>query len=101
MKKNLTVSASGLIVGFARNLESELNDINFSLLRIEAPLFVDLLKFGYISSSEGVNEWYYRPELGIGYSYFQLSGAYNVFFDGEGAEALNKFQLNFRMKYTL
>jgi hypothetical protein len=100
LHKKYSVSASALVLGFTRNLDTPLNDFNFSLLRIEAPVFIDLTKVGFIASPGGTNSWYYRPEIGIGYSIFHLSGGFNIFFKSEGSEDLSDLNLNFRIKYT-
>lgn len=100
LSKKMTISASGLVFGFTRNLEKDLNDYSFSLLRIEAPIFIDITKFGYIQAPGGKNHWYYRPEIGIGYSIFQLSSGYNLFYKNDGTENLSHFSLNFRTKFV-
>lgn len=93
-------SASAFIFGYSRNLNINLTDINFSLIRVEAPFYFELFKFGYIGNAESTNNWYYRPELGFGYSIFQLTAGYNLFFNKDRAKDLSKFNLNLRAKYV-
>lgn len=100
LRKKTSISASAFVFGFSRNIETDLNDYNFSLVRIEAPLYIELFKVGYIQAPGGNNHFYYRPEIGIGYSLFHLSGGYNVFFKSEKSEELSNLSLNFRIKYT-
>ncbi len=98
-KRKFSFSTSALIFGYSRNLESSMNDFNFTLLRLEAPIFVDITQFGFINALES-NHWYYRPEVGIGYSIFQLSLGYTVFFKSHKARSLSNTFVSYRAKYT-
>jgi len=101
IKSKPSFSMSALTVGFTQNIETtSLSDLNFSLLRLEAPLYIDVLQFGFIDNSNR-SYWYYRPELGIGYSIFHLSGGYNLFFGSrKGRESLSNAMINFRIKHV-
>ncbi|MEM9547337.1 MAG: hypothetical protein AAGA77_15265 [Bacteroidota bacterium] len=99
-KDRYSTSFSALIFGYVQNVQSQdLSDLNFSLLRIEAPLYIDLIQFGLIDTSEK-NYWYYRPELGIGYSFLHLSVGYNLFFNKDEEAELSNSIFNFRIKHT-
>ncbi|MDF1697481.1 MAG: hypothetical protein P1U56_16680 [Saprospiraceae bacterium] len=97
-KNRVAVSASMLTLGYYRNLNTDYGDYSISLVRIEAPLFIDLFKLGYIKDSNK-NHWYYRPEIGVGYSILQLSLGYNFFFKKEGTEDLANVFTTLRGKY--
>lgn len=101
MKDKVSTSMSFLIMSYARNLQASQNDFGASFLRVEAPLFIDIFRVGFIETEGSTEHWYYRPELGIGYSIFHLSAGYNIFFRPGNAKELNKLQFNFRVKHTL
>ena len=99
-QEKYSASFSMFIVGYAHNMsEKDFGDLNFSLIRIEAPFYIDIFQFGSIFGPEN-NKWYYRPEIGLGYSLFHLSAGYNIFFNREQAEGISRFMTNFRIKYT-
>ena len=95
----LGFSISALVFGYTRNLESNYDDFNFSILRIGAPLYIDILQFGTMTAFDS-NHWYYRPELGIGYSIFHLSAGYTIFFRSQKSKELSNAILSFRIKHT-
>ena len=101
IKKNrTTLSASILTLGYVKNIQTQsLNDFNFSLIRMEAPFYIDLLQVGFIDTKTN-NYWYYRPEIGIGYSIFHLSAGYNFFFKSERFEDLSNAMINIRIKHV-
>ena len=98
-KRKASKSASALVFGYSRNIVSNMGDLNFTLLRLEAPLFADVTQFGFIHT-EGTTHWYYRPELGIGYSIFHLSAGYTFYFKGHKSRNLSKSIFNLRVKHT-
>ena len=100
IKKKNQFSASVLTFGYSQNIQTTaLSDLSISLVRIESPIFIDILQFGFIDTSVK-NYWYYRPEVGVGYSIFQLSGGYNLFFNSdEKSKSLSKAMVNFRIKF--
>ena len=99
-KRKYTLSASAFVLGYSHNLESSASDFNFSLIRIEAPLFIDILNVGYIRTM-GNNSWYYRPQLGLGYYWFQLSAGYNIFFRNNSELGQSKWMVQLRTKINL
>lgn len=99
-QQKIGFSASVLIFGFSRNLESDFSDFSFSLLRIESPIFIDITQFGTMTALNS-DHWYYRPELGFGYSIFHLSVGYNIFFRNQKSKELSNAFLSFRIKHTL
>lgn len=99
VRKRFSTSASALIFGVSKNLESAMSDVNFSLLRLESPLFVNVTQFGFIRTLAS-NHWYYRPEIGIGYSIFHLSVGYTMYFKNQKSESLPTTPISFRIKHT-
>ena len=97
-KNNLTKAASFLTLGYARNVQSEMEDFSVSLIRIEAPLFIDIFKLGFVNTPDQTN-WFYRPEIGVGYSIFQLSVGYNLFFKKDGRDRFQKLFTTLRGKF--
>jgi len=99
-KDKYSTSFALFTLGYAQNLQrTEWSDFNISILRIEAPFYIDILQFGFINGPAG-NSWYYRPELGLGYSIFQLSVGYNIFFQNEESSEISNLLTNFRVKYN-
>ena len=98
-KQKFGFSVSALILGYARNLESNYSDFNFSLIRVGAPIYIDATQFGTMTAFDS-NHWYYRPEVGIGYSIFHLSVGYTVFFNKQKSRELSNTILSFRIKNT-
>ena len=82
-KYNRKVGFRGSLVNFEIlwNLNRKATDVNFSLLRLSAPFYLDITKFGamrYLADEKAY--WYYRPEIGFGWNIVSFGYAYNHIF---------------------
>jgi len=98
-KKKYSHSSSAFVIGFAQNLETGITDYNLSIIRIESTLYVNITQIGVINA-QNTNHWYLRPEIGFGYSIFQLSAGYTFFIPGGKSISLAKYIVSFRAKHT-
>jgi hypothetical protein len=78
---NLPIGADILSVGYNQNLNIKANEFTLSLIKITAPVFFSVTKFGMMQSpTEKHLLWFYRPEIGIGNSFISIGYAYNLIF---------------------
>jgi hypothetical protein len=78
---SLPVGADVFTVGYNQNLNIKANEFTLSLVRITAPVFFSVTKFGILQSpTEKHLLWFYRPEIGIGNSFISIGYSYNLVF---------------------
>ncbi len=62
-----------LPITYSYNPKQQLHEASLSLLQMDAPIFINFTKFGFIrKTGYAGNTYYYRPEIGIGYKHFSL-----------------------------
>lgn len=98
-KMEMGVSGSAFIFSHTRNMESAINESKFSILRIEAPIYVDITQVGWMRTA-GRSYWFYRPQVGLGYGRFSLSYGFSLFFKKEARDLLNRHSLDFKTKFV-
>lgn len=91
-------SMSAFTFSYLRNLQNNASESKFSIIKIEAPLHINITQIGYIKQA-GKSYWFYRPELGVGYGRFSLSYGFNIFFKKSSADVIPRHSLNFNTKY--
>lgn len=91
-------SMSGFTFSYLRNLQTNASESKFSIIKIEAPLYINITQVGYIKQA-GQSYWFYRPELGLGYGRFSLSYGFNIFFKKSSSDVISRHSLNFNTKY--
>jgi hypothetical protein len=91
-------SGSAFVFSYTRNLSSTINESKFSLIRIEAPIYIDILQFGWVRAFDN-SYWFYRPQIGVGYGRYSLSYGFNLYFRKEGRDILNRHSLDLKTKF--
>ena len=85
--------------GILKNLENDWLEWRFSPFTIEAPFYLDILQVGQICTLDG-KYFFYRPEIGFGYSMFTLSYGYNVFFKKGTPDNISRHMINLGVRYV-
>lgn len=80
--RTVPVSLGFITVGTNRCVQKSAYEFTFSPIRLTAPFYVDVTKFGFLQGPN-VNGtlWFYRPEIGIGNTFLSVGYAYNFLFD--------------------
>lgn len=80
--KNNSFAANAMSIAYLRSLDQNINDISFSLFQITAPIYINLTRIGVYAGKDTPldNEFYYRPEIGIGWGRISAGYAHNFVF---------------------
>ncbi len=96
------LKASALNFEVLWNLNQKATDINFSLVKISAPFYLDITKFGALRyASDGKAYWYYRPEIGFGWNVISAGYAFNYTFAKEKRMQLERHLFFVKISYPL
>jgi hypothetical protein len=87
--------AEFLPVTYSYNPKEQLHDASLSLFQFDAPLFVNVTKFGFIRKTNYAGGlFYYRPEIGIGYKHFSLIYGKTIFLNKQSWEAPSRNRIS-------
>jgi len=105
MEKETTSSAfEAFTFGWSRNIFSndlQYNNYDFNLVRIGSPITLSILKFGCLDDYNDKLQWYYKPEIGLGFGDFEVFYSYNLFFKKLDNNIHQKHMINFRFSKKL
>jgi len=91
---------SFLSVGYMRNLDRKVTDLSFSIIQITSPLLINITKFGFQTNKEDkISYWYYRPEIGFGWSYLSIYYSYNLLFNNSSRHSFEKHLFNLKILF--
>jgi len=94
--------ASSMTIEILKNTQQNAWDVSFSVLKLTAPIHIDVMKFGYQRfSSENKIYWYYRPEIGIGWNVLSAGYAYNIYFKKPNSLLPERHLFFLRLSYPL
>ena len=95
----ITTAYSALIFGYTKNLEQDLQELKFSFLKIESPIYLDIFQFGIIDNLSD-ERYFYRPEIGFSNWGFSLSYSINLYLNKSDNFKPNRHAINLRYLYT-
>ena len=83
-----------------KNLNQNQTDVSISLIKLSAPIYIDITKFGYLNLNK-TNEYYgyYRPEIGLSWNIFSAGYAYNLVFKKDKRDEFEKHLFFVRLSY--
>lgn len=103
-QRKFTVGLSAISGSYIRNLQRNASEVKFSLLRIEAPFYLDITQFGFIRDLNlqfDETNWFYRPEVGVGFHIFSISYGFNIFLNDPPINFENKHSVSLRAKFVI
>jgi len=88
---------------YNRNLDQPTaREFAFSLFQQTSPLLINVTKFGFTQSVTLTKpSWFYRPEIGIGWSFISVGYAYNFVFSKSDRSQLDTHMVVFRFCYPI
>ena len=105
IEKETTAAAfESFTFGWSRNVSSndlQYSNYDFSLVRIGSPITISILKFGCLDNYNDDLQWYYKPEVGLGFGDFEVFYSYNLFFKKLDDNMDQKHMINFRFSKKL
>lgn len=103
VRNPLPVSASAFVVSFRSTFEDQSTDFTFSLFRLQAPLYINPVELGvHVNGDENVGDFYfYRPSIGIGWSFIQIYYSYEIPFLREDNFRSDRHKLNISIGYPI
>jgi hypothetical protein len=99
----LPVSINILAFEYNRNLDQPTSrEFTLSLFQSTSPLLINVTKFGFTKSvTLSKPSWFYRPEIGIGWSFISVGYAYNFVFSKSDRSQLNTHMVVARLCYPI
>jgi len=97
--KGRDISATALSLSYLRNLNRKWSEWSFSILKLEAPIYIDIIQFGQLYTADE-SYFFYRPEVGVGYGPITLSYGFNVFFKKGVEDGVQRHMVNLRGRYV-
>lgn len=95
----LSFGIASLVIGYSTSFEEErVSELRGSLLKLFAPLYVDITQFGVRTNSLG-SRWFYRPEFGIGHRGISFSTGINLWLNKRPDLDFNRFVTSLRYSY--
>jgi hypothetical protein len=99
-RKWLSYGMAALVIGYATSFEEDrVSEWRGSLLKLYAPIYIDVTQFGVRWNSAG-SRWFYRPELGIGYKGLSLSAGINLWLNKKPELEFNRFVTSIRYSFV-
>lgn len=87
-----------LSVIYMHNFEQSKTDFSFSIFHLVSPFVINITKFGYQKDNKTeIRNWYYRPEIGIGWNFVSIYYSYNFVFDKTVRRSSEKNLLNIKL----
>jgi hypothetical protein len=84
-----------LPITYSYNPKEQFHDASLSLLQFDAPIFINVTKFGFIRKTNYAGGlFYYRPEIGIGYKHFSLIYGKTIFLNKQSWEAPSRNRIS-------
>jgi hypothetical protein len=84
-------STTFLPLTYQYNFTNQIHDFGFSLLQIDAPIYINFTKFGsWQNTSKRTNTIYYRPEIGLGSAFFSVNYGRNYALTHRGENTIDK-----------
>ena len=103
-KESVSVAFEGFTFGWSRNVSSNdlrYNNYDFNLLKIGSPITLSILKFGFLDAHNYGLQWYYKPDIGLGFGDFECFYSCNLFFKELDNNIHQKHMINFRFSKKL
>jgi hypothetical protein len=102
-ENRLPYSMNILAFEYNRNLDQPTSrEFTFSLFQMTSPLLINFTKFGFTQSfTLPIPSWFYRPEIGIGWSFISVGYAYNFVFSKSDRSQLNSHMFLLRLCYPI
>jgi len=98
--KWLSIGMATFAIGYSTSFEEErVSELRGSLLKLFAPIYVDVTQFGVRWNSTG-SRWFYRPELGIGYRGLSFSAGINLWLNKRPELDFNRFVTSLRYSFV-
>ncbi len=92
--------AATLVIGYSTSFgEERVSEMRGSLLKLIAPIYIDVTQFGARWNSAG-SRWFYRPELGIGYQGLSFSAGINLWLNKKPELKFNRFVTSLRYSFV-
>jgi hypothetical protein len=100
---DVTTALAFFSLGYSQDLSHpSRHEYTCSLFRFTSPFLLCLSRFGFTQSSEyNKASWFYRPEAGLGYSFFSVGYAYNYVFSKSDRKQSDTHMLIIRISYPL
>ncbi|MBL7891147.1 MAG: hypothetical protein JNL63_00845 [Bacteroidia bacterium] len=87
-----------LSVIYMHNFEQSKTDFSFSIFHLVSPFVINITKFGYQKDKKTeIRNWYYRPEIGLGWNFVSIYYSYNFMFDKTVRQSSEKNLLNIKV----
>ena len=99
-----TIAFESFTFGWSRNISSndlQYNNYDLNLFRLGSPITLSILKFGFLDAHNDGLQWYYKPEIGLGFGDFECFYSYNLFFKELDNNIHQKHMINFRFSKKL
>ena len=99
-----TIAFESFTFGWSRNISSndlQYNNYDLNLFRLGSPITLSILKFGFLDDYNDDLQWYYKPEIGVGFGDFEVFYSYNLFFKELDNNIHQKHMINFRFSKKL
>lgn len=95
-----SIGMATFAIGYSLSFEEErVSELRGSLLKLVAPIYVDVTQFGVRWNSAG-SRWFYRPELGIGYRGLSFSAGINLWLNKRPELDFNRFVTSLRYSFV-
>ena len=96
----LSIGMATLVFGYSTSFGQErVSEWRGSLFKLFAPLYLDVTQFGIRRNNLG-SQFFYRPELGLGYRGISLSSGINLWLNKRPELEFNRFVFSLRYSFV-